>query len=882
MSSSLRRLRLRLRYWFHHRARQNQLHEEMEYHLANLTEEFMDNGMPENQARAAAHRKFGNLALTAEDSRVTWLSRWVSDALQDLRYTLRNLRRDAGFTTFAILIVGLGVGACATVFSIVNALLLRPLPFHEPSRLVWLANLASKPEQTAQVGHILGLRDKSRTLADLAGYFAYFGNGDVKLTGGGSEPERLTGVRVTQNFLPLLGVNPLLGRNFTVDEGRERIGRTKVVLLSFNLWKRRFNSDPAIVGSQLTLNETPMLVAGVLPETFDLGAVFLPGTRVDLYLPFPLTEETDRFGNTLAVVGRLKPGATVPAAQDELTSIAKELERLNPKRNDIQAQLTVLDQHVNGRLRPAVFVLVCAVGVVMLIVCANLSNLQLARTANRQREMAVRVALGAGRQRLLRQMLTESVLLSFAGGLLGLVLAVAGTRALSSLTTVSIPMLASVRVDPAALLFTLAVAIGTGILFGLMPALQIPTLAVHDTLKDSARGSTEGHRRSWARGTLAVSEIALACVLVVGAGLLIRSFLRVLDVDLGFRPEKTAALRIDPSRRYNTSTLRNNYYTDALHRVRSLTGIQGAGLTDVLPLGGDRSWGVGAKGQLYDRHHYHEAFVRIVSEGYFNAIGISLKAGRDFSERDDSKNPPVIVINETMARAMWPGRSAVGQTVQGAGNVDREVVGVVGDVHHLALEQASGNEMYLPIRQSGDYSAVDLVVRSTLPPAQFAGAVREALRPIEPELSTREFRPVQDLVDKSVSPRRFIVFLLSGFSAFALVLASLGIYGVISYSVSQRTQEIGIRMAIGASAGHVQRDIIFQTLRLAALGMIIGLIASWMLTRALTGLLFGVSTTDPLTYLAMLTVLTTVAAIAGYLPARRASRIDPMQALRTN
>jgi predicted permease len=400
-------------------------------------------------------------------------------------------------------------------------------------------------------------------------------------------------------------------------------------------------------------------------------------------------------------------------------------------------------------------------------------------------------------------------------------------------------------------------------------------------LKDASCGSGESGRHHWIRSTLVVSEIAFACVLLVGAGLLIRSFLRVLDVNLGFRPEKAAAMRVDPSARYNTRALRNAYFDEVLRLAKSVPGIEAAGLTDVLPLGHNRSWTAGAKDQVYSvAHPPPDEFVRIVSDGYLRAMGIPLRSGRDLTPSDDASGKPVMLINETLAHILWPGRDPVGQTVQV--DVDREVVGVVGDVRHLALEQGSGCEMYLPIRQTDDYAVVDLVVRTSLPPAALAPAVRSALRHIDPNLPGNEFRTLQQLVDKSVSPRRFVVLLLGGFAAFALVLAALGIYGVVSYSVNQRTHEIGIRMALGASARDLQARIVLQTLALAAMGLLVGAAASWLLTRALTGLLFGVTATDPVTFLGMLVILTLVAAVAGYLPARRASRIDPMMALRAN
>ena len=400
-------------------------------------------------------------------------------------------------------------------------------------------------------------------------------------------------------------------------------------------------------------------------------------------------------------------------------------------------------------------------------------------------------------------------------------------------------------------------------------------------LKDTSRGSTEGKRRSWTRDSLVVSEIAFACVLLVGAGLLMRSFLRVLDVNLGFHPERAATLRVDPSGQHLTQAQQNSYFDEVLRRARDIPGIAAAGLTDALPLGRNRSWGAPAKGHVYAKGEYPAAFVRLVSDGYVGAMGIPLIAGRDLSERDTPTTESVIVINETMAHRLFPGQDAIGQMVVACNDNGRRVVGVVGDVRHLALEQGAGLEMYIPIRQCNDWSSVDLVVRTALPPAELAPGVRAALKPVDPNLAG-DFRTVQQLVDKAVSPRRFVVMLLGGFAVFALILASLGIYAVISYSVSQRTQEIGIRMALGATAGDLQASIIKQTLGLAAVGMLVGVAASWALARALSGLLFGVTATDPVTFAGMLIVLTAVAVLAGYLPARRASRIDPMIALRAS
>jgi predicted permease len=805
---------------------------------------------------------------------------FLENLRRDVRYAVRTLLRDAGFAAFAILIVGLGVGASCTIFSVVNTLLLRPLPFRDPGRLVWIANHQDETNdmsgKTSQTDYLLDLRAKNQSYEDLAAYFAFYGLGDAKMIGGG-EPERLTSVPVTQNFFPLLGVEPQLGRQFSAQESKQNGPR--VTMLSDGLWRRKFAADPNIVGRALSFDGGPVTVVGVLPASFDFSTVFTPGSRVDMFEPLPLSPEMNREGNTVAIIGRLKPGVSVQSAAAETAVLGKLLQQAHKDRNDFEPKVSGLAQHVSGQLRPTLVVLACAVGVVMLIVCANLSNLLLARGATRKKEIAIRTAMGAGRGRLIGQMLTESLVLSCCGAALGLLLAFVGTRALAHLTSVSIPLLSDVRIDGSVLGFTLVAALVTGLLFGLVPALQVQDLKLHDTLKDSNRGSSQGRGHAWIRGALVVSEIGLACVLLVGAGLLIRSFLRVLDVNMGFRPERAAALRIDPNSSYKTQESQNAYFTEALHRVMEVPGIEGAGLSDSLPLGHNRSWGVAAKGVQYTPQNYPNGFPRIISDGYFHAMGIPLKAGRDFTERDTKGSSNVIIINETLAKNLFPGEDPIGKILR-ADNPERTVVGVVGDVHHMALEEGSGNEFYIPMRQTQDYGTVDLVVRTSLPTAQLASGLREALRPIEPDLPTANMRTLQTMVDHAVSPRRFVVWLLGGFAGFALVLASLGIYAVISYSVSQRTQEIGIRMALGASAETLQRSILLQTLGLAAIGMVVGAVASWVLARSLSGLLFGVTSSDPVTFAGMLVILTAVAALAGYLPARRASRIDPMAALR--
>ena len=854
--------------------------DEFESHLALAIDENISLGMTPEEARRRALIRFGGRESAKESHREARSLPFLEMLSQDLRYASRAMRRDIGFTVFAILIVGLGIGACATVFSVVNAVLVRPLGFRQPDKLVWIQNTGTDEgmsSHTTQVNPFLDLKEHNQSYTDVAAYFAFYGVGDSVLQING-ETERMNVVPVSQNFFPLLGIAPEMGRQFSSDECKWN--GPKAVLLSHGLWERRFASDRSMVGRTITLDNGRVVVAGVLPAAFDFGSVFAPGTHVDMYVPFPLSQETNRWGNTLSLVGRLKPSVSVESAAAETSMIGWRYSGQHKNQNWFHPRVLLLRQHVSSKFKPALMILAIAVFVVMLIVCANLSNLLLARSVTRQKEMAIRSALGAGRKRLIRQILTESLLLSICGAVLGGALAWAGTRALAHLTTFNIPLLQDVHLDAAALSFTLLLSLLTGLVFGLVPALQVPNVTVSNALKEQNRGSTDGKRHAWLRGSLVISEIAFACMLMVGTGLLIRSFLRVMDVNLGFQPERAASIRIDPTGGFDTAAKWNSYFDEVLRRVRNLPGVEAAGITDCLPLGRNRTWGVGAKGHVYKEAEYPDAFVRIVSDKYIKAMGMKIVEGRDLTPSDDLKSASVILVNRTLARALWPNENPIGKIM--TADKERQVVGVVEDVRHLALEQGAGNEMYLPIRQSQDRQSIILVVRSKQDNTQLAGTVRAALLPLDPALPNERFVTLREIVDSAVSPRRFIVMLLSGFAGFALILASLGIYAVISYSVGQRTAEIGIRMALGASPGEVRTGILKQTLTLAGIGLLLGTLASMLMTQALQGMLFGVTPSDPATFTAMLAVLVGVAMAAGYVPARRASRIDPMVALRTD
>lgn len=797
---------------------------------------------------------------------------------QDLRYTFRTLRRDISFFAIAVAIIAIGIGANTAIFSVVHGLLLRPLAFKGADRLVWIANTGNQglSSETSRASTFLAWQKANRSFEELAAYFAFFDYGSYTLVGVG-EPERLIGVGVSQNFLSFLGIQPALGRNFTEEECRDNA--PLAVIISHGLWRSRFGSDPNIVGRKLTMNNAPASVAGVLPATFDFSTMFVPGARVDMLVPFPLTQRTDGWGNTLAVIGRLRPGATIGQAKAELEGINEDLRRADPGRWAFGSRVTNLREHLTGRFRQGLLILLFAVGGVLLIACANLSNLLLARGAARRKELAIRSALGASRLRLVRQLLTESLILSVLGAVGGIAFAWIAVRYLASIEGVSLPLLRTVQIDGTALVFTIAIAMVTGILFGLAPALQASGAKESESLKETGRGMSGSKRSVWTQSALVVSEAALACVLLIGAGLLVRSFLNVMHVDMGFQPQQTIAWRISAGSQVNTAQAAAAFYERLVKPIEAIPGVVSAGVTDALPLSRDRSWGIFAKGVTYPRGLNPIAHPRIIDWRYLKTMGIPLRAGRNFTAADNGDSEKVIIINEKAAKAIWPGQDPVGRFVSFGG--DRRVVGVVGNVRHLAVEREGGMEAYIPVTQAGSGS-VDLVVRSTLPPQALIASVRRTLQSVEPSLATEEFQMLGDLVDRAVSPRRFLTLLLGAFAGAAFILAAIGIYGVVSYRVTQRMQEIGIRMALGASPGQVQRKIVFDAVALVSLGLAIGTVAALMLTRLASSLLFQMKAADPLTFGIAISALALAAGLAGYIPALRASRFDPIAVLRSD
>jgi len=707
----------------------------------------------------------------------------------------------------------------------------------------------------------------------------FFGSGGYSLTGKG-EPRALTGVMVDSNFFQTLGVKPLYGRAFLPGETAK--GAAHVVILDNAFWRQHFNSDRSILNTVITINRQPYTVVGILPPTFDFGAAFAPGQRIEMFEPYPWAD-IRQWGNTIFIIGRLKPGVTVQSAQSEVDLLMPQM-RAGHKDwySDYATRVSSLSNHVRGKLRSSLIVLWSAVGLILLIVCVNLANLLFARSAARSKEFATRTALGAGRSRIVGQLLTESVVLSAAGALLSLVFAYGIVSFVARQASLALPLLSSMKIDGATLLWAALITAVAAVLFGLAPGFLIASANLRAGLASSSRGSTEGKHFHGLRSLLVIGEVALACVLLVGAGLLLRSFLRVLDVDLGFQPSHAAALTIgyddngDPKHRIPI-------LQEILRRVQQIPGVEAAGISDMLPLGRNRSWGFSAVGRVPskdDSPDSYDAYIRIVTPGYLSAMGMHLRDGRDFDwalDRPDTQN--AVIINEAAAKVQWPGQNPIGKLVNCCNKDPGIIVGVISDVRQNSLEDAATPEMFQSYSQAGPEGS-ELIVRSKLRPEVLGAALIKTMRDFSPDQPIGEFRPLQEIVETSTSPRRFFVLLVGSFAALGLIPAALGIYGVISYMVTRQRQEIGIRMALGASRGNVLFGVVSRTMRLAFVGIAIGAVVSFVAGKWISSLLFQTEPGDPMTFVATLIVFASVALLAGYLPAQRASRVDPLVALR--
>jgi predicted permease len=869
--------------------------DELSFHLESKTDDLVRQGWARKAAQKEAERQFGDLRAVEQigqrigekTERRRRLGDYWTDVVSDIGFTFRTLRRDPGFAVISILILALAIGANIAVFSVVNTLLLRPLPFPHANELAWIAPPPTGCGwscATYSADAYEEFRAQSRVYQDVTGYEAFTTPDNFRLTGRG-EPMPATGIEVIGNFFQVLGVQPAMGRLFTAEETRSA---QPVVLLANAYWKRQLASDRAIVGKAIELNGVPVTVVGVLPESFDYGAVFSPGTKVDLFVPLSL--DTERmWGNIVTLIGRLKPGATLAQALDDANRVAPDI-YFNLKSPETRGRYKgglipiALKDYATGKLRRSLIALWCAVGAILLIAGVNLSNLLLARSAARAKEFAVRGALGAGRGRIVRQLLMESLVLSGVGGLVGLGLAYLVIRWLAHQESLALPLLSSARIDGQAFGWTVLVAVVTAMIFGLLPGLRMASGNLQGVLKDSGAGAGLGRNHERIRAALVVSEVALACVLLVSAGLLLRSFLKVLNVDLGFEPNHAASVNVeydDSAPNAQAGVLkRSAIFQEILTRVGALPGVQAAGITDYLPLGPNRSWDAPEpKGKTFAPGELPEPLVYVVTPGFVRAMGIGLR-GRDFTWADGPGSEPVLLINTSMARLYWPGEDAVGKILMRGKEEDR-VVGVVDDVRVESVEQGSGAQIYYPAMQQMP-SRAQLVVRSSLPSGALATSVLRALRELNPQQSAAEFRPIRTIVEHAVSPRRFFMLLVAAFAALGLLLATLGIYGVISYSVTRRTPEIGVRMALGATAGRVQRQVLGNTLRLTIAGIALGTLAALAVAQSIASLLFATSPWDLPSYLGMALALLVVAIASGYVPARRASAINPMEALRNN
>ncbi|MGH9767659.1 MAG: ADOP family duplicated permease [Blastocatellia bacterium] len=864
---------------------EREMEEEMRFHLEMQIEQNLAAGMAAKEANYAARRQFGNQTWLKEASREMWSLSFIETLMQDLRYSARLMLKQPGFTAIAVLTLALGIGANTAIFSVVNGVLLRALPYYEPERLVMV--WAEQPIQQAQLGvtdypvtvaDFVDWRNQNQVFEHMAAMFGHRPN----LTGGG-EPESVAALYASASLFPLLGARLAMGRAFLSEE--DLAGADRVVVLSHGLWQERYGADPKIIRQKITLDNKAYTVIGVtapgfqFPQRGEVPARFRVATKIDLYLPFAFTpaEMNDRLDERLAVIARLKPGVSVEQANSDMSAIARRLAEQYPRTNKGRgARLTPLQQQAVGKARKALLVLLGAVGFVLLIACANVASLLLARAARRQKEMAIRAALGASRWRVVRQLLIESLLLAISGGAAGLLLAWRLVELLLSIAPDNLPRAQDIRLDTRVAGFTLVVSLLTGIVFGLLPALQASKINFGEALKEGARDAA-GLLRRRLRGFLVVGEVALASVLLIGAGLLIRSFARLTEVDPGFDPRRILMMNVWPQPAKYTNSQANAFHQRTLERVRALPGVEAAAMVYSAPLSGEGlSDSFGIEGRPAEKTF--NAGVRIISPDFFKTFRVPLVNGRLLAESDDATAPPVVVVNESLARIYFANENPVGKRIISSGGT-RAIVGVVGDVKHSALDEEAKAEIYRPMAQS-TRRTMTLAVRASGDPPQMVAAVRGQVRAADKEIPISNLQTMERLMDKSVAPRRFNMLLLGAFALVGLALAAVGLYGVMSYTVTQRTREIGVRMAMGAQTGDVLRLVIGEGMKLALIGALLGLAGALALTRLLKTLLFGVSATDPLTFIGIAALLIIVALLACWIPALRAAKVDPMVALR--
>ncbi|MGO8792322.1 MAG: ADOP family duplicated permease [Terriglobia bacterium] len=882
------RLFRRLRALFRKEEFDHQLADEMAFHLAKQIEQSLAAGMAPEEARYAALRRFGGVEQVKEQCRDARRLNRLENFLHDVRYGVRQLRRDPGFAAVAVLTLVLGIGANTAIFSVVDAVLIRPLPYRDAGRLVYISEFWPRetPVRTVPSPDFANWSEHSRLCDGMA---AYGGGAEMNLTSPG-EPERLLGARVTWDFFPLLGVQPSLGRGFLREE--DQPGGRQVVLLSHELWQRRFGSNPRVVGTSVQLDGSLHTVVGVIPAGFRFPD---DEFKAELFLPMVVARAAEwgtpapekfRLVRTLA---RLKPGVTIDNVKAELTGLVQQTAGQEPPqfirmRAGMEVQVTPLHARLAAPARPILLVLFGSVALLLLMSCVNVAGLQLARGAARRKELAVRAALGAPRLRIAAQLLTESLVLAMAAGPVAVVVGFAGLRALQALGPPQIPHLESIHLDLRVLLFALLVATLTGLLFGLSPAILASRVQLDEALKQSTSRSTSGQEQHRLRSILVTTEIALAVVLLIGAGLLTRSFVYLTSINPGFDPRQLLTLRISLSgSEYSKPEQQAAFYEQLLQRVRALPAIQSADAGSGLPLIGWGSLrGTDVEGQPAALPGLRpDIACDVVSPGYFQTLRIPMVAGRAFTARDRQGVSPVAVVNRAFVHQFFPDVNPLGKHLgSGArGGPWREIVGIVGNVRQLGPDHAESPEIYIPYEQEPS-ADMNVVLRAANDPLNSVAAVKAAVRSVDANLPVYDVATMDQRLSESVAPQRFNALLVGMFAVLALGLAAVGIYGVLAYSVERRTHEIGIRLAMGASREDVLAQVVGEGMRLVAVGMGIGLAGSLALARVLRTLLFGVHPTDPVTLAAVSAGLALVAALACYLPARRATKVDPMVALR--